>query len=150
MRKFQFTLERMMSYKEQIETSEKNKLAVLNGKQRDIEQLIEQMNEQTAALSREMNLKAQESGLSAAELSKYSFEIDNNRKYIHQLVTDLQNAKLSVEIQLRAVLRATQEVQGLEKLKEKQYDEFLKDEAKDQENVVSEFISSKLMREKNE
>lgn len=150
MRKFQFTLERMMSYKEQIETSEKNKLAVLNGKQRDIEQLIEQMNEQTAALSREMNLKAQESGLSAAELSKYSFEIDNNRKYIRQLAADLQNAKLSVEVQLRAVLRATQEVQGLEKLKEKQHDEFLKDEAKDQENVVSEFISSKLTREKNE
>lgn len=136
----------MLSYKEQLKTSERNKLAALNARRSEIENKIAELHAENTALCNQLNDSAK-SGISAQKLSEYNFRIDNNRKFIKQLEKDLVNARLSVEVQLKAVVRTTQEVEGMLKLKEKQHEEFLMEEKKEDERVVSEFVSSKLVRE---
>lgn len=148
MKKFEFSLKKMLSYKEQIQDLEKNKLAQLSLKKNKLEDLIESLKQETINLSAQM-LKVTQGGTSEAEIRNFSFQLQNNRLYLKQLANELLLAAYAVEEQLKVVLLATQEVEGLEKLKEKQYEEYLYADTKAQELIVSEFISSKLARESN-
>lgn len=148
MKKFEFSLKKMLSYKEQIQDLEKNKLAQLSLKKNKLEDLIESLKQETINLSAQM-LKVTQGGTNEAEIRNFSFQLQNNRLYLKQVSNELLLAAYAVEEQLKVVLLATQEVEGLEKLKEKQYEEYLYADTKAQELIVSEFISSKLARESN-
>ncbi len=148
MKRFEFSLRRMLSYKEQAKGLEKNKLAQLMAKKHELEDLVESLKLESIKLSNKI-LKVTQSGVSSIELSNYNFQLQNNRMYLKQLADELYTASLAVEEQLKVVIVATQEVEGLEKLKEKQYEEYLYEDMKAQDLVVSEFVSSKLAREKN-
>ncbi|MEG0692866.1 MAG: flagellar FliJ family protein [Oscillospiraceae bacterium] len=148
MKRFEFSLRKMLSYKEQVQGLEKNKLAQLMFKKNQLEDRIETLKQESNRLSKEL-LKVTQSGISVTEVSNYNFQLQNNRMYLEQLTNELYTASLAVDNQLKVVMIATQEVEGLRKLKEKQYQEYMYEDAKAQELVVSEFVSSKLVREKN-
>ncbi|MFZ2539022.1 MAG: hypothetical protein WAX04_08980 [Oscillospiraceae bacterium] len=148
MKLFEFSLRRMLSYKEQVQGLEKNKLAQLIIIKHKLEDLIGTLKLQSSKLSNRL-LKVAQSGASAIEICNYNFQLQNNRMYLKHLSDELYIASLAVEEQLKVVIIATQEVEGLEKLKEKQYQEYLYEDKKAQDLIVSEFISSKLAREKN-
>lgn len=149
MNKFQFTLSRMLTYKEQTEQLEKNALARLNIKKNEIEDHIELVENEIKKLSKEF-FKASQEGTTALKLRNYNYALENNRFYIHQLNNELAETIAEVEKQLKVVLAITQEVEGLQKLKEKQYEEYQYEEAKAQALVVSEFVASKLVRDKKD
>lgn len=146
MKKFQFSLGRMLTYKEQIKTAERNKLAQCNHRKNEIEDNIKRLADESEALARKLS-DIQKSGTSMQEIKLITFQIENNRAYIEQLKLDLEQAIIAVEKQLKVVVAATQEVEGLEKLKTKQHDEFLYEENKAEQLVVSEFVASKIIRE---
>lgn len=146
MKRFQFSLSRMLSYKEQIQQAEKNKLAQCNQRRHEIEEKIDSLKAESEKIAAELT-QAQKIGASIRELNTFSFKLENTRLYLEQLAEDLLAAIAEVERQLAVVLAATQEVEGLLKLKEKQYEEFLYEENKAEQLVVSEFVSAKLIRD---
>ncbi len=147
--KFEFSLTRMLSYKEQIQESEKNKLAELNITKNDILSKIESVQLNYLSISNEMS-QAQQNGISLNDLKNYNFQLQNSREYTKQLNRELEIAQQAVDKQLDILVLATQEVEGLNKLKEKQYEDFLYEETKKEELVVSEFVSAKFIRDSSE
>lgn len=148
MKKFEFSLKKMLSYKEQIQEVEKNKLSHLMSNKNKLEDLIAKLQFQSTKLSDEQLIAAKR-GMSVIEVKNYAFKLSNNRQYIKQLTDELYKSTLAVEEQLKVVLTATQEVEGLNKLKDKQYQEYVYEDTKAQEGVVLEFVSSKLVRDNN-
>lgn len=147
--KFEFSLSRMLIYKEQIQESEKNKLAELNVKKNEILDKIENVKNNYQQINNEMS-QAQQKGISLTELKNYSFQLQNSREYTKQLAKELLVAQKDVDEQLDILVLATQEVEGLNKLKEKQHEEFLYEETKKEELIVSEFVSAKFIRDAGE
>lgn len=147
--KFEFSLSRMLSYKEQIQEAEKTKLAECNVVKNEILAKIEDNQTNYKRISLEMS-NSQKTGTSLNELKSFNFHLENCRQYTKQLAIELAVAQKAVDEQLAILVLATQEVEGLNKLKEKQHEEFLYEQTKKEELVVSEFVSAKFIRDSAE
>lgn len=145
MKKFSFPLEKVLKYKDSLLDEEKNKLAQLRHTLNTIEERIEECKRQLE----ESDIKLKEharKGSTVMQLGSLSFQIENTRCLIKDLEQNRQNQEKLVERQLAAVLIATQEVNGLEKLREKQLDEYNETLRKENELFISEMISSQYTR----
>ena len=149
MKKFKFTLGRMLDYKDQILTEEKNKLAVVRKRQSDLEQRIDSLENESCRISEEMN-RGQKKGIAVFQLVAFQAQRDNIRQQVGQLRQDLKLVLLEVQKQTSAVVLATQEVSKLEKLQEKQLEAYRKGVAKAEELFIEEFVSAKMIRESEE
>lgn len=148
MKKFHFSLGRMLDYKEQLLDKEKNTLAQLRAHKQRLEDKIDRLTAEANALGETARAESR-AGITAVKLHGYEFQISNIREQIKALRVEFKTMEALVENQLKVVLAATQEVSGLEKLKEKQLEEYNYAQTKAEELVISEFISSQLVRNKN-
>ena len=146
MKKFKFTLGRMLDYKDQLLTEEKNKLAVVRKRQSDLEQRIDSLENESCRISEAMN-RGQKKGIAVFQLVAFQAQRDNIRQQVGQ---DLKLVLLEVQKQTSAVVLATQEVSKLEKLQEKQLEAYRKGVAKAEELFIEEFVSAKMIRESEE
>lgn len=140
MKKFVFSLEKVLDYKQQILNVLKNEFADLQMKLRDIIEQIEQLNQQFTALNLQMQAEIQE-GLSAGDIAVYKTylqALNSKTQKLIQTKIQLQNA---VEQKKQEVLVAKSEISGLEKLKDKQLKEYNFQIQKIQEQSIEEFVS---------
>ncbi|MCR2024318.1 flagellar export protein FliJ [Anaerotruncus colihominis] len=142
MKKFKFTLARMLDYKDQLLDEEKNKLALLRQKKQEIDDHIESLLRELDKLSETM-LQEQERGITAFQLLSYESQRTNIRRQIEQLKKEQALAKLEVKRQVQVVVQATQEVSKLDKLQDKQLEEYKKMVMKAEELEIEEFVSSR-------
>lgn len=147
MKKFQFTLQRILKYREQLLQREKNELAVLNSQRDAIEGKMIAVQAQVL-LSAKRCIEMQEEGVSSMALMQQSMLQDNSRKYIKQLEIELENKQAEIEAQLEKVRLAQQNVTSLEKLKERQLDEYKVEEARIFRDEILEFVTLGLSRQK--
>lgn len=147
MKKFQFTLSRTLDYREQILTEEKNTLAVLQSRLNKIEQRISFLEGEFLRISQEMTQKQNE-GISVFLLVAYDGQRTNIRRQLEQLNLDLSEAEKEVGEQIDVVVQASQEVSKLDKLREKQLEEYKKAVAAAEELEIEEFISSRMVSQK--
>lgn len=143
MKKFQFTLSRTLDYREQILTEEKNTLASLQGQQNVIEQKIAFLEQEFQRISREM-AREQLQGIPVFRLVAYDGQRTNIRRQLEQLHVDLTEAEKAVNQQIDVVVEASQEVSKLDKLREKQLEEYNKAVAAAEELVIEEFVSARM------
>ena len=141
MKRFQFTLSKLLSFKEQVLKREKNDLANLRLQQ---QQAIDEKNR--------LILRVQE--LSAAYTLRVSEGMTPQRivlekAYINQLLEQIRMLEKSIvflgeriEKQLGVVVEATKEVSSLEKLQEKQLEAYTKAVQKEEEIFISEYVSN--------
>lgn len=146
MKKFRFTLDRMKGYQEQILEEEKNTLGRLNHTRQQIELKIHSLEEDFRRISREL-LREEEAGIQGAALRGYHLQLENIRQQLKQLAQELAQAQQAVDDQMDVVLRASQEVSKLDKLEERQLEEYKKGVAKEEELFIEELVSSKSVRE---
>ena len=106
MKKFKFTLGRMLDYKDQLLTEEKNKLAVVRKRQSDLEQRIDSLENESCRISEEMN-RGQKKGIAVFQLVAFQAQRDNIRQQVGQLRQDLKLVLLEVQKQTSAVVLAT-------------------------------------------
>lgn len=147
MKKFQFTLKKMLGYKEQIADREKNTLAALriicDKIQANITRLEEAFTQNALALREE-----QAFGITRAELMAYDNRMKDIRNQIKRLKQELEIAQRDVEVQLEVVIVAVKEVSTLEKLEEHQREEYDKLVQKEEELYIEEYITSETVRKK--
>ena len=98
-----------------------------------------------AALSQKMQEKA-EKGTTVIELRKLSAQMDNVRLQIQDLEKALVKAEQRVEKQMEVVVEANKEVTKLDKLEEKQREEYRHQVSKAEEDRIDEFVSQNLTR----
>ncbi|MCI8441164.1 MAG: hypothetical protein HFG27_01335 [Provencibacterium sp.] len=148
MKKFHFSLERMRSYKEQMLETQKNALRTLRHEKQQLDDRIEAYRAEMSRANRELLRKTHE-GISVVEVKSYRFQIENMRLQLEELGKEQKRMERMVERQMQVVLEAQQEVSGLDKLEEKQLEEYQRDVMRADEQLIAEFISTKLAMQKD-
>lgn len=140
MKKFTFSLEKVLDYKQQTLDAKKSELAALQARLREAENQIEQLNGEFAASNRKM-VEEMKNGLSVLEIGNYKF-------YFHAIDLKIKQCleyKFRLESQIAekkaAVIEINSEISGLEKLKDKQLQEYRKTVQKYEEQSIEEFVS---------
>ena len=145
MKKFEFSLRHMRDYRERLLDEERGTLQRRKAERDQIENDIARLEGDFAALSRKMQEKA-EKGTTVIELRKLSAQMDNVRLQIQDLEKALVKAEQRVEKQMDVVVEANKEVTKLDKLEEKQREEYRHQVSKAEEDRIDEFVSQNLTR----
>ena len=145
MKSFQFSLAKMRSYKEQVLEKEKTTLRHLQAEKAKIETDIE--NLENHRKEREQEFNNSKNGLMAGELMLYKFHVENTRLQLNNLYEELKRAEARVDAQIKVVVGASQEVSGLDKLREKQLEEYKYLEAKEMQEEILELVANKTTEE---
>ncbi len=142
MKKFKFSLDKLKSYKEQIKKREENTLAALRAEQ------LEKLHEKEELL-RELDRRNAEF-IRKSEIGMTAMEMVTEKGFISYILDsikakDKEISVLSAKInkQLMVVTEASREVQTLEKLEEKQFDEYKFKERKADEAFIDEYVGNR-------
>ncbi len=141
MKRFEFTLEKMLSFKDQMLSGEKLRLADLRGRLSKLLLALEQLQAEYQRCDTE--LKTQEQiGLMPQEIfqRKAYLNVLNDKVKLQKQYIKAMEAKVSEQVAV--VVQASQDVTTLEKLKERQLEEYRFAEGKEQELLIDEFVSN--------
>ena len=123
MKKFNFTLQSLKKYDDQVLDSEKSKAA-------EYEQSIDKLNELVRG------------GTTAMRLSLHKKYVSSLQQDIYRIKGLMAHKREEIENQLQKVIDATKEVSKLEKLEEKQLEEYRYASQKEQEQIIEEFVTN--------
>ena len=146
MKKFNFPLEKVLRFRTSLLDEEKNKLAELRRDVIETENQIEDCRRQMAESDLELKESAAK-GTTRQRIQILNFQIESARNMIEELEKQLKKQQLLVERQLGVVLEATKDVNGLERLKEKQREEYNEAVRKEDDLTISELVSSQYVRD---
>lgn len=145
MKKFVFSLERMLNYQNQNLDKEMGILGRLTAVRDDLETRARNMEGTISGIREEM--ARQESEGTTVFLLKASFSVlESARNRLKELHEELALAQTRVEKQQRIVQEASREVKKLEKLKETQIEEYRRGEAKEQQETIAEHVAGDFVR----
>lgn len=145
MKKFQFTLQKLMDFREQELDRQKNALAVLQGELRRINDRRDELTEKVVRYSNDL-VTSSSVGLPAAEISMRKRYIVTLQQEIHECEQRAILKQQEIDKQLSVVVDATKDVRTLEKLEEKQLEEYKAAEGKENELFIEEFVSGGAVR----
>ena len=148
MKKFHFSLQKLKDFREQELDRQKNILSLLQADLRRIEEarevLIEKVKEQAEQLERVYKL-----GSTASDIAMRKRYIVTLQQEIHVKEQQALDKRAEIEAQLSVVVEATKEVKTLEKLEEKQLEEYNHAVSKENEQFIEEFVSGQTVRASN-
>ena len=145
MKKFQFTLQKLMDFREQELDRQKNALAALQGDLKRINDRRDELTEKVVKYSNDL-VTSSASGLPAAEISMRKRYIVTLQQEIHECEQRAILKQQEIDKQLSVVVDATKDVRTLEKLEEKQLEEYKAAEGKENELFIEEFVSGGAVR----
>lgn len=145
MKKFQFTLQKLMDFRQQELDRQKNTLSVL---QADLQRIYE---EKEALIRKVAELSAELEDICRS--GAQAFEISVRKRYIVTLQQDIHSHDISaaqkqeeINRQLGVVVEATKDVRTLEKLEEKQLEDYKAAVVRENEQFIEEFVSGQSIR----
>ncbi len=148
MKKYEFSLKRILDYKNQMLNREKNTLLGLRMERKGLEDKIEDLDKQYELINLEMHEKFK-NGMTVSQINVYEFRKTGVREEKRAILKRIALLDISIERQQKKVVTAKQEVSGLEKLEEKQLEEYNAAYNKEQEDIIAEFVSTSFTREEN-
>lgn len=137
-----------MDYKNQMLNREKNTLLGLRMERKGLEDKIEDLDKQYELINLEMHEKFKD-GMTVSQINVYEFRKTGVREEKRAILKRIALLDISIERQQKKVVTAKQEVSGLEKLEEKQLEEYNAAYNKEQEDIIAEFVSTSFTREEN-
>ena len=139
MKRFEFSLNKRMGYKKQVLDREKNDLAHLRRQQ---QQMLDEKSELEARLTSSNNEFCQKSGvgMTVLQITMFKSYHQSLSQQIKELEASIEKMEEKVQKQLGVVIEATKEVSSLEKLEEKQLEEYNFMVAKQEEQFISEYV----------
>ena len=143
MEAFKFSLNRVRNYKSQVLDKEKKVLGALQHERDEIQDKINAMEAYRIEKATEL-VNKQSAGATMIELRQLDYLIESARNQILAAREELQKAEEALEAQRQVVLSIYQEKTGMDKLEEKQAEEYRVQEAKATENEIMQVISNKL------
>jgi flagellar FliJ protein len=145
-KRFIFKLQSVLDLKLKKEDEEKKELARLFAVQEEENRKLEMLIRKEAMTKEEMKEKQREGGVDVDELKRYLF-------YLKRLQSDIENQKIllqkiaiQIENQRQVLIKASQERQIYEKLKEKRQDEFNAEIEEEERKLIDELATQKYAR----
>ncbi len=140
MKKFTFTLDKVLSYKRQYEDSLRNEHAVALRKVADQEEAIRRLDEDDARTRRQLQSE-KINGCKVLQIHTYERYLEHLASERFRAVQTLQILRRHEEEKRAALIAAKTETTSIDKLKEKKRFEYNKMEQKEQEQLVEEFVN---------
>lgn len=142
MKKFQFNLETVLSYKQQVlDATQAEHGAILVQLHRQ-EELLDEMWQRYYAYSEEYSAKCA-AGMGITEVLSYQAGLRASEREIERETKVLEGIRKREETKRNEVIEAKKDTSSIEKLKEKKLVAYQAAEAKSEELRVEEFVSSR-------
>lgn len=140
MKKFVFSLEKVLGYKQQLLGMLKNELAALQARRLELEGQIRstelQFDSNNQLLIDQMGV-----GMSRRNISSYkAFLAELNRRIV-SLTGDLHSLEWEITAKQEEIVHMNSDISGLEHLKERQLAGYRSEAQKEQETLIEEFVS---------
>ena len=145
MKKFNFRLERVLKYKDQILDGLKNEHAKILMDIRNKEEEIARLERQYLEVCKDYNEEKFKGNLHIERILQIEFYLESLDRQIKRENAVLDDLKLAEAKKREEVVRAKQDVQSLEKLKENKIKEYNRELAAAGALVVEEFISNRMV-----
>ena len=145
MKRFQFTLQKLMDFRQQELDRQKNSLSALQADLQRMHQEKEELIRQVEQSSEELDVVCRQ-GAQAYEISVIKRYIVSLQQEIHAHEFSISMKQEEVNKQLGVVVEATKDVRTLEKLEEKQLEEYKAAATKENEQFIEEFVSGQSIR----
>lgn len=146
MKKFSFSLQRLLDYTEQVLDIERATLADMNAVLRGFVEDLENLKNEYSRRSREHSEVMME--------GTTPLDLEMRRNYLIALDERIHNKKVQIEMQRRVVEKQTDkvrdtkmEISTMEKLRENKLEEYNALDQKEQELFIEEFVSNAKSRE---
>lgn len=142
-KRFQFTLDKLKGYKEQVLSKEKGDLAALRAQQ--AKYAAEQAKVQAELdEANEEFLRKSGSGMTIMEMTLFKEYLNSLSDQIRELERKIQLEEEKIKFQTKVVVEANKDVSSLEKLEDKQREEYNFKAAKAEEQFIEEYVSNSV------
>ncbi len=141
MKKFNFTLQSLKKYNDQVLDSEKSVLGRLRAELAEMQAELDAKTEEYELSIDKLN-ELVRGGTTAMRLSLHKKYVSSLQQDIYRIKGRMAQKRDEIEQQLQRVIEATKEVSKLEKLEEKQLEEYRYAAQKEQEQIIEEFVSN--------
>lgn len=143
MKKFTFTLEKVLSVKNQLHEVKRNELMQLQIRLNEVFDAIDANQHEFDRYNADVN-QIMQGGTNSSSIESYKnyFNFLNNRE--KQLKREQHDVEQLIENKQQEIIEIKTEISGLEKLKEKQLAEYNKALQKQQEQEIEEFLNEKI------
>ena len=145
MKKFSFSLARMMNYEEQILEKEKGTMGRLIAERDQMEARRQGILDQLDQIHGEMDREIRR-GTTIFQINAYTAVIKSGKTQLEELKKHISIRNSEIERQRQIVIEASREVKKLEKLREKQLEEYHRGEAKEQQETIAEHVAGNFVR----
>ncbi len=140
MKKFVFSLEKVLGFKEQTLGVKKNEIAVLQAKLHELEAEIQDLEDKFATTNAKM-VEEMKRGITQSDIAMYKMYFNTLNEKIQKLIEDKLQLLEQISQKKKEILQVNTEISGLEKLKDKQLSDYMKGVQKSQELAIEEFVS---------
>ncbi|EOS65135.1 flagellar export protein FliJ [Oscillibacter sp. 1-3] len=141
MKKFKFSLDTVLSYKQQVLEALQGEHALALAAVREQEALLENLWKQYRDYNAEYRRRAEE-GLPLTEALMYQNGLRAAEQEIQRETRRLEELRAEEEKRREKVVEAKKDTSSIEKLREKKLDAYHKAEAKSEEAFIEEFVST--------
>ncbi len=146
MKKFEFQLEKLLSYKGQMLDSELMTLAVLNSQLSDAQHKLHMLQEELEQCQAELENRILEK-TTPATCQMYISYAEHLKEQILNTEKTIEAITAQVDKQIELIKKLKLETKSLETLKTSRYDEYKKEDLKAAEHQLEEFVSTaKILR----
>ncbi len=145
MKKFAFSLERMLNFQSQNLEKEMGILGRMTAERDALEARKRDMAEKPASIQAEIARREAEGTTIFMLKACYSI-LESARNQLEELEKERKLLQAGLERQRQVVTEASREVKKLEKLKEKQLEEYHRGEAKEQQETIAEHVAGNFVR----
>lgn len=139
MKKFVFSLEKVLDYQRQMLDVKKNEMTLLQLGLKTLEEKIRALESRSAELERELAIRLQ-TGMAtrdAADCKNFQNELARKRE---DLLKEMEKQQKLIAAKRQEIVRMNGDISGLERLKDKQWKEYQKSCGKEQELAIEEFV----------
>ena len=143
MKKFSFALDKVLSYKRQYKESVRSEHAAILHKVTQQEEKIARLWEKDGETRREMD-EVKKAGCIILQIRTYESYLDYLQKEIANEQRILDVLRVREEEKRQELIKAKTDTKSIDKLKEKKLEEYRYEVAKEQEQLVEEFVNHEL------
>ena len=143
MKKFSFSLQNVLDYKNQYLDETKNEYASAAADVNKQQEAVMELENMYAATNNEYNEKKSE-GIGISDMLRYDTYLQRLEAEIKREMKVLRELEEILEEKFNAMVKAKQEVASLDKLREKRYSAYAYRVQKQEELLIEEFVSNKI------
>lgn len=142
MARFQFPLQNILNMKEKLEEQAKNEYGQANARLMSEQDKLHQLEVRLEEAKQKLKNVLQET-LSVLEIRKREDAVEIIKTYVMQQLLVVKRCEKEVEIAREKLSEAMKERKIFEKLREKAFEEFIKEEGRKEQKEVDELMSYK-------